>query len=92
VRAISASWRDLQGPAFAHHFVQSAADPKHRIPDNINGVTRARFLGTIMPLLARHASPDLQRDLTLHRDWLDVLVRVGTLDDLPDLVAKRRVS
>jgi hypothetical protein len=91
VRAIGAVWRDLQGPGFYHHCVQSARDDQHVIPTSINSITRDRLIDGLLPLLLRHASPALRRDLTRYQAWArEVFLQVAMLDDVPLLVARRR--
>jgi hypothetical protein len=69
VRAIAATWRNLDGPAWAHHVARSLREPAHVIPDVINGVTRDRLVDGLLPLVAAHASPALHRDLARHGAW-----------------------
>jgi hypothetical protein len=90
VRAVSVAWRDLQGPAFYHHCVQSARNADHLIPTSINGVSRDTLVDVLMPLFLLHGSPALCRDITRYRAWAKgVLLQVAALNDLPESVARR---
>lgn len=91
VRAISAAWRDLNGPRFYHHCVQSARDAEHLIPTSINGVTRSQLAEVLLPLFARHGSLELRRDIDRYGGWAgEALLHISTLDEVPESVARRR--
>jgi len=90
VRAIAAAWHELGGPAFYHHCLQSVRHPGHQVPASINGTTRDRLVAVLLPLLARHASPALRRDIERHRAWAAAaLLPVVTLDEVPAAAARR---
>jgi hypothetical protein len=91
VRAISTAWRDLNGPRFYHHCVQSARDAEHLIPTSINGVTRSQLAEVLLPLFASHGSPELRRDIDRYGGWAgEALLHISTLDEVPESVARRR--
>jgi hypothetical protein len=91
VRALAAAWRDLQGPAYLHHVVTALGDPRHVIPDRINGVSRERLLATLLPLVLRHASPALRRDVERHGARAAAIVTgISTLDGLPAAIRRGR--
>jgi hypothetical protein len=90
VRAISAAWHQLKGPAFYAHCLRNAGDPDHIIPTSINGITRTDLFDTLIPLLAAHGSPELKRDITRYRAWAyHALLPIATLEDVPAVVAMR---
>ncbi|MFJ8628867.1 hypothetical protein ACIRD3_39300 [Kitasatospora sp. NPDC093550] len=90
VREVAATWHALQGPAFFHHCVRGAELPGHPIPDRINGVSRAQLADGMLPLIIRHASPPLRRDLERYgRRIIDALLSVDTLHDAPGALAGR---
>ncbi|MFD5521050.1 hypothetical protein [Streptomyces sp. NPDC127066] len=89
VREVTATWRTLQGPVFYHHCVRSAELPGHRIPDRINGVSRDQLADIMLPLLIRHATPPLRRDLERYgRLIFQALLSVDTLHDVPRALAR----
>jgi len=89
VRVLSTAWRLLRGPAFHHACLASLRSPGHLIPRSIDGVTREQLAGELLPVLERHASPALARDLTRYRAWAAaVLLHVATLDDVPAAAAR----
>jgi hypothetical protein len=91
VRAISAAWHELGGAAFYQHAVRSAQDPAHMIPMSINGVTRERLIDVLLPLFARHGSPELRRDIERYRSWgVDMALSVTTIDEVPETLARGR--
>lgn len=88
VRPITAAWRDLQGPRFVHHCIQSLDQPSHRVPDAINGVGRRRLADAMLPLFARYGSPGLRRDIERYgAALLEALVPVAGLADVPAALA-----
>jgi len=88
VRELSVSWNHLNGPAFVHHASQSICDPEHIFPRTINGVSREDLILTILPIVERHASPQLRRDLARHGGWIEQsLLSVQTADEFVDDVA-----
>jgi hypothetical protein len=89
VRELAALWRRHHGPAFFHHGVQNAQRPEHVVPDRIDDVSRAQLVEAVLPVLLRHASPPLRRDLERYRDWASaLLLEVRSLDDVPAAVAR----
>lgn len=90
VRAISSAWRDLQGAAFYNHCVLSARDPAHVVPDSVNGIGRDRLVDALIPLVLRHASAPLARDLTRYGTWMrEAMLCVSTVGELPDALVRR---
>ncbi|MEM9195815.1 MAG: hypothetical protein AAGF12_42005 [Myxococcota bacterium] len=84
VRAISAAWRELEGPAFYHHALRSVADSEHAVPQAINGVSRQRLLDVLVPRVRAHASPTLARDLDRYGSWAeDTLTPLSGFHDAP---------
>jgi len=91
VHAIQVAWRELNGPAFYHHCVESARKPGHTIPASVNGVSRERLIAVMTPLLCRHASPALERDIARYGTWVaSVLPRISTLNETPEAVARHK--
>ena len=66
VRAISTAWRDLNGPRFYYHCVQSARDAAHVIPTSIKGVPReqlAENLASLVCSLRQSGAPARHRTI-----------------------------
>jgi hypothetical protein len=62
-------------------------DPRHRVPDWINRVTREELLPEMTDMLA-HGSPALQRDVERYRDLvLRHAPRLDTLEHIGQFVA-----
>jgi len=83
-RRVQVAWHRSQGPAFVQHIMHNLRDPAHRVPDSINGVSRAQALEAMADLLAGAGSPALRRDVARYRDLvmrhapgLDSLEHVG---------------
>jgi hypothetical protein len=90
VRAMGAAWRALGGPSFHNHFLRSLSQPGHQIPQSINGVTREHLIAVLAPLVMRHASPALQRDIEQYGDWVSAtFLHLGALDEVPAAAARR---
>ncbi|WP_419695425.1 hypothetical protein ACN2CC_02160 [Mesorhizobium muleiense] len=87
-RAVSATWRNLAGPAFYHHCLTAITDPRHVIPQMINGVSRRRLTAAMLPLFSVHGGRALRRDIERYGRWLlDAIDRVERIDDVPAIVA-----
>jgi hypothetical protein len=90
VRAIQAAWREVNGPAFYHHCVESARKPGHVIPAAINGVSREMLFEVMAPLLSHYGSQALRRDIARYGAWaVGVLPKIATLDEVPEVVRRR---
>jgi len=89
VRALASVWQRLKGPAFYQHCVLGVRRPGHQVPSSIDGVTRDELAAELLPMLERHASPALARDIARYRAWATaVLLHVASLDEVPDVVAR----
>jgi hypothetical protein len=91
VRPIVAAWRALGGAAFHHHCVRSIERSGHRIPTNINGVSRERLVTAMLPLFAEYGSDGLRRDIEHYRVlFADALIHIESIMDAPWALARRR--
>jgi hypothetical protein len=89
-RAIQATWRELRGAAFYHHCVENARDPAHLIPHTIDGIGREQLVMAMLPLLQRHASPALARDIARYQDWaIAMLLPITSLEEVPAIAAQQ---
>lgn len=82
-RRAQLAWHRHQGAAFVQHYFANLRDPRHLVPDSINGVTRAEALAAMAEVLAA-GSPTLRRDVARYRAMvlrhaprLDTLERAG---------------
>ncbi|ALL71391.1 hypothetical protein K788_0001810 (plasmid) [Paraburkholderia caribensis MBA4] len=90
VRELAASWKHVNGPAFMHHGLRSVCEPGHVVPQMIDGVSRRDLLEAVLPIIERHASPRLRRDLVRYRAWaVHVLLSVQTVDEVIDVASNR---
>ncbi|MER7755281.1 hypothetical protein [Kitasatospora sp. NPDC097643] len=84
VRPVAAAWQAVQGAGFYHHCVQGIPEPGHRLPAAVNGITRTQVADTMLPLLVRHAGPELRRDLERYGPMIvAALLGVETMQDVP---------
>ena len=89
VRALQVAWREMQGASFYHHAVSSLRDPTHAIPERINGVSRAQAVDVLLPLIRRHASLALARDIDRYREWaFGELLPITTIHEVPAIAAR----
>lgn len=89
VRSLSSGWRALHGPAFYHHCVTSVRSPGHFVPRSIDGITRQQLATELLPLLERHASRALARDIARYRAWATAkLLEIATIDEVPAAAAQ----
>jgi hypothetical protein len=93
VRAVSSAWHEAHGPALYYHCALSLRERDHHIPTSINGVCREELLQNVLPLLERHGSPALRRDIQRYRVWAArSLLHVDSLHEVPQVLAQRRRS
>jgi hypothetical protein len=93
VRAVASAWRQMEGAAFYYEAVRNARDPSHSIPVAINGVKREQLVDTMTQLMMHYGSPELRLALSRHRGWATpMLLQVSTLDDVPELLARRKAT
>jgi hypothetical protein len=89
VAPVTAAWRALGGPAYYNHCLRSVERSGHRIPMNINGVSRERLCDGLLPLLQRYGSDALRRDLDRYTALLrDDLLGIESIMDVPDALAR----
>ncbi|MFH8249431.1 hypothetical protein ACH3VR_03560 [Microbacterium sp. B2969] len=83
-RRVTIAWHRVRGPAYFAHFAESARHPEHRIPSEIDGVSRRELLERMADALTAEGSEPLRAAITRHRDELMALV--DRFDDLHSLV------
>ena len=82
-RRVTVAWHRSQGPAWLAAFARSIKVPEYRIPDELEGVTRAEAIGTIRAAFEAHGSDELKAAIATHGDALaDLLLRHDTIDGL----------
>jgi hypothetical protein len=88
VRALASAWQHFRGPGFLHHGIRSVQQPGHPIPHRIDGVTRRELADALLPIVERHASLPLRRDLAKYGAWaIEKLIALDAIDDAIDAVA-----
>ncbi len=65
-REVKVAWHRFQGPSFTAHVLQSAREPDHRIPPEIEGVTPANLLIRMSVVLQDQGSPALAEAVDAH--------------------------
>ncbi|MEU9338557.1 hypothetical protein AB0D49_36315 [Streptomyces sp. NPDC048290] len=62
-RRVTVAWHRAQGPAWAAALLRGARHPGYRLPDRIDGITRAEALTRLRDALDQYGSPALRADL-----------------------------
>lgn len=96
-RAVTVTWHRKQGPAYLAALGRSAKHPEYRIPDEIEGITRAHLVMSMATALEEHGSERLREAVRRNAvPLLNLLARydsvheiAGALDEqiLPELTA-----
>lgn len=85
-RPVTIAWHRGKGPTYFAHVAENARHPGHRIPFDIEGVSRADLLERMAEALLVAGSEPLRAAVERHRD--EVLALVDDFDDLHELVAR----
>lgn len=85
-RPTTIAWHRGKGPTFFAHIAENARHPEHRIPVEVEGVTRGELLERMEEALTTHGSEPLRRAIAEHREA--VLAMVDDVDDLHELVGR----
>lgn len=85
-RPTTIAWHRGKGPTFFAHVAENARHPEHRIPSEVEGVTRTDLLVRMEEALMTYGSEPLREALAEHRDAL--LALVDDFDDLHQLVGR----
>jgi hypothetical protein len=83
-RRVTIAWHRGKGPAYFAHFAENARYPSHRIPFEIEGVTRTNLLERTADALMAEGSEPLREAISLYRE--DVLALIDEFDDLHEFV------
>jgi hypothetical protein len=75
-RPVTIAWHRSQGPTYLAAVMRSVREPAYRIPDALNGTTRAELAQRLLDIFTQHGSAPLRGDLAAHsgalvRIWLD---------------------
>jgi hypothetical protein len=65
-RAVTVTWRRMQGPAFLAALGRSARVQSFRIPSEIEGVSRWQAISNVLSILREHGSQSLRGDIDQH--------------------------
>ncbi len=84
-RPVTVAWHRAKGPTFFAHFVENARHPDHRIPAEVEGVTRSDLADRMGEALSAHGSERLRAAISEHRGL--VMAMIEDADDLHALVA-----
>jgi hypothetical protein len=85
-RPVTLAWHRGKGPAFLAHTIENVRDPAHRIPRDVEGVTREALLRRMAEALSEHGRPPLAAAIA---EWLPfILTEVEAFDSLHDLVSR----
>lgn len=85
-RPVTIAWHRGKGPTFLAHLAENASRPEHRIPSEIDGVTRRDLLLRMEEALTASGSEPLRRAIAEHRET--VLALHDDFDDLHELVGR----
>ncbi len=84
-RRLLVAWHRAKGPTFVAHLSESARTPGHRIPFEIEGITREVLIERMADLLYAEGSDALREYILSQRD--DALALINSFDDLHRFVA-----
>lgn len=86
-RPVMLTWHRNQGPAFLAHLINNACLPEHKVPDEIEGVTRDTLLNKMQDVLSKHGSDALRRDMEQNRELVfSYLHRFDCLHELAEVL------
>lgn len=85
-RRVTVAWHRGKGPAYIAHLSENARHPSHRIPFEIEGVTRRGLIERMADVLGEAGSPNLQAAIAQYRP--EVLQLIDQFDDLHELVGR----
>jgi hypothetical protein len=83
-RPVTVAWHRSKGPAFFAHALQSARDPSHAVPREVEGVTREALIRNMARAFAEHGGPELKALVGRHLG--EALARADGFDRLHELV------
>jgi hypothetical protein len=82
-RPVTVAWHRAQGPSYLAAVTRSAREPLYRLPDSLNGVTRAEIAHRLRAVFTQYGSEALRADLSTHGDTLmRVWLECSTFDDM----------
>ena len=85
-RPVTIAWHRGKGPAYFAHFAENARHPGHRIPFEVEAVTRRDLIERMEEALLAHGSEPLRAAIAQHRE--QVLVLIDDFDDLHELIGR----
>ena len=85
-RPTTIAWHRGKGPTFFAHFAENARHPQHRIPLDIEGVTRRDLAERMEEAMMASGSERLRQAIAEHRET--VLALLDDFDDLHELVGR----
>lgn len=84
-RAVTVTWHRKQGPAFLAALGRSAKHPTYRIPDEIEGITRAHLVMSMATALEEHGSERLREAVRRTSvPLLNLLTRYNSVHEIAD--------
>lgn len=83
-RPLLVAWHRTKGPTFVAHLSESARKPGHRIPFEIDGVSRREVLERMADLLTEEGSSELRAFIAANRE--EALALIDRFDDLHSFV------
>lgn len=84
-RAVMVTWHRRQGPAYLAALGRSAKHPAYRIPDEIEGVSRAELFTGMATALETHGSERLQAAVRRYAPpLLELLTRYDSVHEIAD--------
>jgi len=93
VRPVTVAWHRIHGPDFLGHVVHASRHAHHKVPRELQGVTRDEALTRILQTLAQHGSASLRAAIEQHRDEVqDLFVQVDDIEALAEEVRDTRTA
>ncbi len=89
-RAVTVTWHRKQGPAYLAALGRSAKRPQYRIPDAIEGVSRADLLAGMATALEAHGSEPLREAVRRYAPTLlELLTRYDSAHEIADALEEQ---
>jgi hypothetical protein len=89
VRQVTVAWHRVHGPEFLAHVVEASRRSTHRVPAQIEGVSRAEAAAHMLESFSRFGSAALREGVRLHGDDMRALLDAANhIEELADAIER----